>query len=349
MGSMSEEIRKKGMGFFRIVVIAILFLAIAVFFALTLYVRGINAPASDDPSLKTFTVSEGESSEDVSKRLKKEGLIKSSFLFDSYVWKNGYDDRIQIGSYDLPENLTIREVVSRLTRQNVRQERKITIIEGWAIQDIIKYFEKEGIANVSEFENQVTKRHMWWAEYDFIRAMPNNVDLEGYLFPDTYHIFDDATEEEITRKMLNNFSIKLTDELREEIRSQGKTMHEIITLASIIEKEVMHDEDKKIVAGIFYNRLDIGMGLQADSTVNYITGKGLTRSSIADTQIDNPYNTYRYRGLPPGPISNPGMSSILAAIYPTNTDYYYFLTTPEGDAIYSRTFEEHVNAKNKYL
>ena len=144
-------------------------------------------------------------------------------------------------------------------------------------------------------------------------------------------------------------SSKLTAELRAEIKRQGKTIHEILTLASIIEKEVSSDKDRKLVADIFYKRLDAGVALQADSAVNYVTGKSTPRASAQDLAKESPYNTYRYRGLPPGPIASPGLSAILAAVYPTANPYWYFLTTPAGQAIYSKTFEEHVANKAKYL
>jgi UPF0755 protein len=148
--------------------------------------------------------------------------------------------------------------------------------------------------------------------------------------------------------MLDNFNKKLTPELVTEINKQQKTVHEIITLASIIEKEVSNDNDRKLVADIFYKRLEKGIGLQSDATVNYVTGKSTTRPSAQDLAVDSPYNTYKYKGLPPGPISNPGISAILAAIYPTSNPYFYFLTTPDGKVIYSKAYQEHLQAKAQY-
>jgi len=168
------------------------------------------------------------------------------------------------------------------------------------------------------------------------------------LFPDTYRVFRDASISDIVKKILDNFNQKLTSELRFEIKSQGKNIHQILTLASILEKEVSTDQDRKLVAGIFYKRLELGMPLQADSTVNYVTGKDSSRASAKDLEIDSPYNTYKYRGLPPGPISNPGISSILAAIYPSSNNYLYFLTTPDGQVIYNETHDQHVIDKAKY-
>jgi len=158
-----------------------------------------------------------------------------------------------------------------------------------------------------------------------------------------------TSEEDLIKKTLNNFDKKLKASTRDEISKQGKTIFEVLTLASIIEREVPNKVDKKMIADIFLKRLKVGIGLQSDATINYVTGKGLAQPSYADLEIDSPYNTYKYRGLPPGPISNPGIDSIEAVVYPTSNDYYYFLTTHEGEVIYSIDYDEHLTNKAKYL
>jgi len=149
--------------------------------------------------------------------------------------------------------------------------------------------------------------------------------------------------------MLDNFDAKLTDELRQEIASQGRTIHEIVTLASILEHEAANDRDRPLIADIFWRRLAAGIPLQSDATVNYVTGKSLASPTIADTEIEHPYNTYRNRGLPPGPIGNPGLASIIAAIRPEANENLFYLHAPDGTTYYARTFEEHKANKVKYL
>ena len=149
--------------------------------------------------------------------------------------------------------------------------------------------------------------------------------------------------------MRDNFDKKLTTDLREEIQKQGKTIFEIVTMASLIEKEVREKEDKEIVSGILWKRLKNNIPLQVDATISYITGKQTTKISREETQIDSPYNTYKYLGLPIGPICNPGIDSIKAAIYPKNSQHWYYLSTSEGKTIFSETLEEHNLAKAKYL
>jgi len=186
-------------------------------------------------------------------------------------------------------------------------------------------------------------------EFDFLRDKPKNVSLEGYLFPDTYEINTGAQIEEIVKTMLSNFDKKLTSNLRKEIKKQEKTIFEIITMASLLEKEVKSKEEKEIVSGILWKRLKNRIPLQVDATIIYITGKKTTKVSKDDTEIDSPYNTYKYLGLPKGPICNPGLESILATVYPKNSDFWYYLSTSDGETIFSKTLEEHNIAKAKYL
>lgn len=246
-----------------------------------------------------------------------------------------------------------------------RKEEKVVVLEGWRNTDIInnfsdKWSSEEIIKEIGKrnIDNSPMKQEMkteWKDQYDFLKSKPDNLSLEGYLFPDTYQIFASSSPKELVIKMLNNFDNKLTPEMRKEIERQGKTIHEIITMASIIEKEApifgQKDlKDAKIVAGIFYNRLDIGMALQSDATLSYVFNDKKPVHSGDELDVDSPYNTYKYRGLIPGPICNPGIAAIEAAIYPTENDYLYFLTTLDGSQIhYAKTHDEHVRNKYKYL
>ena len=313
------------------------------------YFYNLNVANSGEPATKKFIVEAGDGVIKISRSLKSEELIKSPLIFQLYVWQKGISGSLQEGEYFLAQNLSIKEIAKILSRgAGVTKEKTLTFIEGWQNQDFAKYLAQEGLFSEEEFFAVVQKKEAWWDGYEILDSRPKNLDLEGYLFPDTYRVYSDATATDIVRKMLDNLDRKLTLELRTEIEKQGKTIHEILTIASILEKEVSTDADRKMVADIFYKRLAAGIPLQADSTVNYVTGKGVSRASAEDLEIDSPYNTYKYRGLPPGPICNPGLSSIMAAIYPTSNPYLYFLTTPDGKVIYSKTYEEHVAAKLKY-
>jgi UPF0755 protein len=182
------------------------------------------------------------------------------------------------------------------------------------------------------------------------KVKPADASLEGYLFPDTYRVFTDQALSQLTAKataaMADAVQVLLTDL---PAIPQGLDVHEVLTLASIVEREVATEADRRNVADVFLKRLDISMALQSDATVNYVTGKSVTQPTAADLAASSAYNTYQNRGLPPGPISNPSLSSIQAVLRSTSNPYYYFLSTTDGTTIFSRTGEEHSAAKQKYL
>ncbi len=255
----------------------------------------------------------------------------------------------------------------KLEIQNAKTEEiAITLIEGWNVKDIAHYLDKQGIVKAEDFLKYQLEFDK--SQYSFLQNVPKKYDLEGFLFPDTYRLFasiknNDAkiASEAVIKKLLDNFENKLPESAEAKAVKQGLSLYEAITLASIVEKEtgrnaatpeskVKLDEERKIVAGIFYNRLRTGMALESDATINYVTGKNLPSPTLEDLQINSAYNTYKYPGLPPGPIANPSLSSIEAVLNPIQTDYYYFLhKQPSGEPVYSKTFEEHVENKFKYL
>ena len=173
--------------------------------------------------------------------------------------------------------------------------------------------------------------------------------LEGYLFPDTYRFNQEATLDEIIARMRENFDRKLSQYLRNEIARQDKTIKEIIIMASLLEKEVATDQDRQIVSGIFWQRIKDNYPLQSCATIAYILGVDKWRYSVTDTKVESLYNTYQNIGLLPGPICNPGLSAIEAAVYPEPNDYYFFLSKPDGETVFSKTLEEHNENKTKYL
>ncbi len=293
-----------------------------------------------------FAINPGERSEDVAKKLQDRHLVKDAFLFSLYGRLSGLSSRIQAGEYVLDPGMNALEIFDAITTTVSAKEHEITVIEGWTLQEIALYLEKEGISPREVFleslKNIATER------YSFL-AGKKTPSLEGYLFPDTYRIFEDSTPEEVIGKMLDNFDRKYTVSMRKDTRSENRSIHDIVTIASILEGEVQTDEDRAMVAGIFYRRLAKGMPLQSDATVNYVTGKSRTQPSFDDLEVDSRYNTYKYKGLPPGPIGNPGLSSLMAAIYPKKNEYLFFLTTREGKVIYSKDYEEHLTNKRKYL
>lgn len=185
--------------------------------------------------------------------------------------------------------------------------------------------------------------------YSWLSDKPKSASLEGYLFPDTYRFFEDSTPEQVVAKLLENFNAKFSDSLRTSLTSQGRDVYETVILASIVERELQTDADRAKAADIFLRRIEAGIPLQSDATVNYVTGKSALQPTYDDLQIDSPYNTYKYPGLPPGPIGNPGLSALRAAVNPEANPYYYFLTGTDGKTHFAKTLEEHVLNRQKYL
>ena len=305
-------------------------------------------PSSDEIVL--FTINKGQGVREIGNNLARANLIRYSFFFKIYLYFNKQGRSLKAGDYELSKSLTMSEIVSKIVAGDVIKK-TITIIEGWDIGDISEYLEKEKIAMIEatlDFDNKEQRESYFSKSFSFLADKPKNNGLEGYLFPDTYSYSIEDKLEDIIKRMLSNFD-KMTKDLRAEISSQRKTVFEIIIMASMLEKEVKTLEDKKMVAGVLFNRLEIGMPLQVDSTITYITKKNTTAILKEELEIDSLYNTYKYRGLPYGPISNPGIESIKAAIYPTENNYLYYLSTKEGETIFSKTLQEHNQAINKYL
>ncbi|MBI3337354.1 MAG: endolytic transglycosylase MltG [Candidatus Staskawiczbacteria bacterium] len=301
---------------------------------------------SDSDQIIEFLAQKGEGDEEIAARLEEQGIIKNNYFFNVYAIISGNDSKLQAGRYSLSPKMTIPEIIKKMASGDVIKQ-KITILDGWDIKDIEKYFADEKISKPEDFKEALNKDYS--GEFDFLKEKPKDIGIEGYFFPDTYNVSLEAKAEDIIKLVLSNFNKKLNAGLREQIISQNKKVFEVITMASIIEKEVRTTDDKKIVADILWKRLEVGMPLQVDATINYITDKNHSGVAIKDTQIDSPYNTYKYRGLPRGPISNPGMDSILAAIYPTESKYWYYLSSSDGKTIFSKTFAEHSAAIVKYL
>jgi UPF0755 protein len=322
-----------------------------------IYARGINSSVEKNGQDKIFVVEKGESVKKIGSNLLEADLIKSKFYFEVYIWRNELEKDLQAGEYVLSPKLSIKEIVRVLSEgEALNDELTIKVIEGWKIDDIDTYLQNMGIVKEGEFSKLVELRKQDWTmsfideEPKFLSDAPLSANLEGYLFPDTYRIYKDASAEDIIFKMLDNFGRKINEQMREDIKKQGRTIYETVIMASLVEKEVRTREDMKIVSGIFWDRIRNGQALESCATLAYILGENKPQYSTEDTKIDSPYNTYQNRGLPPSPISNPGLNAISAAIYPEYTEYNYFLSKSDtGETVFSRTYDEHLRNKAKYL
>ncbi len=336
----------------KIFIIIILFFSFIFYF---LYKHNISAPLNENGQEVNFAVRRGEGVKQISHDLYQKHLIKSRFYFELYVWLKGLGNKLQAGVYLLSPKLNIKDIVGILASGKVlSQERDIKIIEGWNIKDINSYLKNKGVFNDDSFLFAAQEKIENWpfnfSRPDFLADVPPDAGLEGFLFPDTYRIYNNTKTEDIIFKMLSNFDQKLDKKLRDDIVKQEKTVYEIITMASLIEKEVRDEDDMRIVSGIFWNRIKRGQPLESCATLAYVLGVNKKQYTQADTQVDSPYNTYSHSGLPPGPICNPSLKAIKAAIYPIESNYNYFLTSSrDGRTIFSRTYQEHLRNKAKYL
>jgi UPF0755 protein len=305
-----------------------------------------------------FAIEQGSGVKTIGADLAKAGIIKNRFVFETYVWLTASQGIFQAGEYDVRPGVSIANLVAQLTEIVIKSWR-ITLIEGWTLKDMTENLQAQKIIKDVKELYALTGRPLidyrktpvdyspW--NHSFLSDKPPYLGLEGYVYPDTYYVLQKDGVRGLVQKALNNFDRKLTPEMRAEIKRQGKTIFQVVTLASVVEREVRGYDDRRIVADLFWRRIKIGMPLQADSTINYITDSGRDRSTYDDLKIDSPWNTYKYAGLPLGPISNPSIESIRAVIYPTSNDYLYFLTDKNGVVHYGRTGAEHTKNRAKYL
>lgn len=336
-------------------IICLLILAAFGYLAFEIY-----SPNNNLKTNKIFEVRKGDDLFVIANNLADKNLVKNKYAFIIYVLLRGKSNNLKAGEYEIMAGMSTKEIADIII-QGKNRLIKITIPEGWNLRDIGFYFENLGMFQAEEiweiagfpavvFErSDLPEPKDFSEEYNFLKEKPKNIGLEGYLFPDTYFISKDITVEDLIRVFLDNFDKKITPKLRQEIKSQRKTIFQIITMASLLEKEAKTLEDKRIISGILWKRMKHNMPLQVDATITYITGKKNIKVSYQETKIDSPYNTYKYKGLPIGPICNPGMESIMAALYPIETDYWYYLSTSEGKILYSKTLEEHNIKKAKFL
>jgi UPF0755 protein len=318
-------------------------LALAAALALQLHALLEPGPPGQDPVV--VSIPPGATTAEIGSILQDAGLVKSGFLFRVLVELRGHDGQLRAGEYELPPGSSLNELVRRLVRGHVVTY-PFTVPEGLTVEQIAALAEQRGLADRDRFLAAVRNANL---VRDFL---PEGADcrepLEGYLFPDTYNLPRGATEELVVRAMISRFAQVFDDELRARARDLGLTVHQVATLASIIEREAMVDDERPLISGVYHNRLRVGMRLHADPTVLYALGRTGGPLLYRDLDVDSPYNTYRYAGLPPGPISNFGRASLLAALYPAETEYFYFVARNDGTHDFSVTYSEHLEKVRKY-
>lgn len=284
----------------------------------------------------------------VSSILEENKLIKNKVLFKVVSKFKEDNNGVKAGKYLLSQKYSNSEILDILISGKTYNDGiKVTIPEGSTYKEVIKYLTNKKIGKVEVYEELINNPKEFYDKYKFLDEK-DITTLEGFLYPDTYYFEKDMSEKDVISAMLKRFSEVYTPELKEKQKKMGLTLQQVINMASIIEKEAVKDVDRPKIAGVFYNRLEIGMPLQSDATIQYIFDERKHIVSYSDLKIDSPYNSYLNKGLPPTPIANPGIKSIEAALEPEDNDYLYFVATVDGGNNYSKTYDEHLKYVKEY-
>ena len=317
--------------------LATISLTLVIHFYIALFV-----PPSKEKIWKEVQVTEGMSFKAIAATLQKEGIIRYRGYFEIIGRLQGISRKVRVGYYGLSANMGMWEVLDSLRRGKII-EYEVVVPEGYNLYQI--GWTLTGTPLISD-PNEFIRIAK---DKDFARFLGINADsLEGYLFPDTYYLPKGTTMHDVAKRMVQRYKAVFGEGNRKRAQELGFTEHQVITLASIVEKEAKVSSERKRIAAVYHNRLKIGMKLQADPTAVYGTKAWITKVTKEDLRRRSPYNTYLHKGLPPGPIANPGEGSILAALYPEDVDFLYFVAQGDGSHYFSNDFGAHEKAINRY-
>jgi UPF0755 protein len=296
---------------------------------------------------QSFKVQLGESTYDITNRLQEEGFIRNAEAMRDYLVYAGLDTSIQAGEYTLNPRMTSLEI-ARVLQDATPTEVVFRILPGWRVEEIAAILPTSGLSiSPDSFLDKVNNP---LSDFSTKLEIPPEASLEGYLFPDSYRLPRQITIDGFIRTLLDNFEVKIDQEMRTSYQSQGLTLRQAVILASIVQREAIVEAEMPLIASVFLNRLSAGMKLDSDPTIQYALGYDTMKTtwwktplSLEDLEISSPYNTYLQVGFPPGPISNPGLSALKAIAFPSQTTYFYFRAVCDGSGLhnFSQTFEEH--------
>lgn len=337
---------KKGVSFKRFLRLFVFILFIGVLIFLSLYNKAIKKPLKSDGKSIMIEVSQGEGFYDVLNRLDKENKISNKLLIKVKLSIDKRNIKLSEGIYEIETDATLDELITSLESTAENKELiKLTIPEGYSIDEIADAVEKEGFCSKEEFINAIKQ----YTLPDFIKV--NNkkrYNIEGFLYPDTYLIKKGSDANQIIKIMLSRFE-QVLNQVKDEtgINIKDEEIEKVITIASMIEKEARFDVDRPLISSVIYNRLEKDMKLQLDATVLYSLGYHVDVVLNKHLEVDSPYNTYKYKGLPLGPICSPGIKSIKAALMPTKTDYLYYILQKDGTHYFSNNYDDFLKKKNE--
>ncbi|MDY0405498.1 endolytic transglycosylase MltG [Virgibacillus sp. 179-BFC.A HS] len=324
-----------------------------------MYIKSALKPLDADSQKKIkVEIPMGSSTSQIGQVLENDGVIKDGRVFRFYVkFKN--ESNFQAGKYTFQPSMTLDEIVASLKKGKVMQEAiyKITIPEGKTMKQIAQIYAKKTPMKEKDFLKKVNdKKYVQSLIDEYPSILTKDIlskdiksPLEGYLFAATYNLYDENPSVDKIIKMMLNKTEEIVTPYLADIKEKDLTIHEAITLASLVENEASSKKQRKKIASVFYNRMADGMKLQTDPTVQYALGKHKSKVLLKDLEVDSPYNTYKIKGLPVGPISNFSEDSLTAVVHPAKTDYKYFLHDEDGNIYYAKTFDEHLKLKKKHI
>ena len=313
-----------------------------------------------------FTISKGENLKTISIRLENENFISSSLFFQIYSKIKGGERNIRAGDYQFDSSMTIKNIYQTITNKDSVINNHFIILEGETLAEIEENLKEKGLIEktaslkqwqLKDFFDLFNLNKLQILNFGIFSNLSPEANLEGFLYPDSYHLPQGLTEKEILSIFINNFVSKIDNNLHYTdllpiVNEQKRSFYDILIMASLLEKEVINEEDKKIVADIIWRRLDNDFLLQIDAAICYAQCESFKKCSLSRDlfKLDSPYNTYLYKGLPPTPINNPSIESMKAALEPKPNKYWYYLTDRQtGNTIFSETYDKHLDARAKYF
>jgi UPF0755 protein len=321
-----------------ILVVVVLVLAVGAGLVASVVWGRLNEPYKGYAAAEQLVdIPQGSGTNEIGRRLVEGGVVRDLFIFRAALWWAARDRSLKAGEYRFAQPMSASQVVDKLARGDVHA-RRITFPEGLTIIDMSRIYEQRGFGPASEFVAAAGRAEL------IETVDPLAPDLEGYLYPETYAIPRGTPATKLVALMVERFRAAYTDDLKTQADAQGLTARQVVTIASLVEKETAQEQERALVAAVYRNRMKLGMGMQADPTVIYALQKaGKYDGNIrrADLQFDSPYNTYKYAGLPPGPIASPRKASLEAALAPADVPYIYFVSRNDGTHVFASTLAEH--------
>lgn len=304
-------------------------------------------PYSSTGNSEKISITPGTTAGQLAEELEERHLIRSAWVFKFLARERQDDFKLYVGDYQLAPTMSPKEILNRLIGGSVSPNTNlVTIPEGYTTEQIIDLLVQKGIGSKAEYTKVVTEDQF---SYTFLKDAPKGIHrLEGYLFPNTYDIPRETTPHAVIELLLRQFEKELTPEVEKQLGTMKLTVAQWVTLASLIEKEAVKESDRPLISSVLMNRLKINQPLQIDATIQFILGTPKPKLSYEDLRIPSPYNTYLHAGFPPGPIASPGHASLLAVLYPAQTDYRYYVAKDDGYHVFAKTYAEHLKNVELY-